>query len=297
MLSIDPASTPIPKLHGLLLGAIGPRPIALASTLDKEGRPNLAPFSFFNIFSANPPILVFSPARRGRDNTTKHTYHNVKSLDEVVINVVNHSMVQQTSLASTEYDEGVNEFEKAGFTALPSEIVKPYRVAESPAQFECKVKEVIELGTGGGAGNLVICEIVKVHINPDVLDLEGMIDQEKIDTVGRMGGNYYCRAHGESLFEVTKPLRTHGIGVDQIPKDIRTSKVLTGNDLGQLGNVEVLPNETAVNEYRLTELSDLFVSFEDNPVELEKMLHKKAQELIAEGKVEEAWMALLSFNN
>lgn len=297
MLSIDPASVSVPKLHGLLLGAVGPRPIALASTLDKEGRPNLAPFSFFNIFSANPPILVFSPARRGRDNTTKHTYHNVKDLNEVVINVVNYDMVQQTSLASTEYDQGVNEFVKAGFTALPSELVKPFRVAESPAQFECKVKEVIELGSGGGAGNLVICEVVKVHVNPEVLNSEGMIDQNKIDTVGRMGGNFYCRAHGEALFEVAKPLRTHGIGVDQIPADIRGSKTLTGNDLGQLGNVEVLPDETAVNEYRLTELSDLFVSFEDEPVELEKMLHKKAQELIAEGRIEEAWMALLSFNN
>lgn len=297
MLSIDPASISVPKLHGLLLGAIGPRPIALASTIDKSGRPNLAPFSFFNIFSANPPILIFSPARRGRDNTTKHTYHNVKNLKEVVINVVNYDMVQQTSLASTEYDEGVNEFEKSGLTALPSDLVKPFRVAESPAQFECRVNEVVELGAEGGAGNLVICEIVKVHINPAVLNPEGMIDQEKIDTVGRMGGNYYCRAHGEALFEVAKPIRNHGIGVDRLPEDIRTSAVLTGNDLGQLGNVEVLPDETAVNEYRLTELSDLFVSFEDNPVQLEKKLHKKAQELIAEGKVEEAWMALLSFNN
>src|SRR5690606_9637232 len=223
MISIETGSIPVPRLHAYLLGAVGPRPIALASTIDAQGRPNLAPFSFFNIFSANPPVLIFSPARRGRDNTTKHTYHNVKNLKEVVINVVNFDMVQQTSLASTEYAEGVNEFEKAGFTALASDMVAPFRVKESPVHFECKVREVIELGQEGGAGNLVICEVLKMHIKESVLDENGIIDQQKIDTVGRMGGDFYCRASGSALFEVAKPLRTLGIGVDQIPDDIRNS--------------------------------------------------------------------------
>lgn len=297
MISIEPGDIPVPRLHSYLLGAVGPRPIALASTIDSKGRPNLAPFSFFNVFSANPPILIFSPARRGRDNTTKHTYHNVKDMKEVVINVVNYDMVQQTSLSSTEYAEGINEFEKAGFTALPSDKVAPFRVAESPAQMECRVREVIELGEEGGAGNLVICEVLKMHISKSVLDEDGSIDQQKIDTVGRMGGNYYCRAHDAALFEVAKPLRNHGIGVDQIPEDIRNSKVLTGNDLGQLGNVEVLPDETTVNEYRLTELSDVFMEWEDHPDQLEKQLHQMAHQLLAEGKVQDAWKTLLSFNN
>lgn len=297
MISIEPGSIAVPKLHGYLLGAVGPRPIALASTIDDQGRPNLAPFSFFNVFSANPPIMVFSPARRGRDNTTKHTYHNVKGIDEVVINVVSYSMVQQTSLASTEYAEGINEFEKAGFTPIASEKIAPFRVAESPVQFECKVREVIELGSEGGAGNLVISEVVKIHINESVLNEEGVIDQQKIDTVGRMGGNYYCRAHGSALFEVAKPLRNLGIGVDQIPSDIRNSKVLTGNDLGQLGNVEELPDETTVNEYRLTELSDLFMELEDAPGKLEHKLHELAHTMLENGRVEDAWKTLLSFNN
>lgn len=297
MKSIDPASLPVPKLHGYLLGAVGPRPIALASTVDAAGNTNLAPFSFFNVFSANPPIMIFSPARRGRDNTTKHTYHNAKGVAEVVINIVSYDMVEQCSLASTEYPEGVSEFDKAGFTPLPSQKVKPMRVAEAPVQFECVVKDVIELGTEGGAGNLVICEVVMMHIHPSVLDENGSIDQQKIDTVGRMGGNYYCRAHGDALFEVAKPLTTLGIGVDRIPADIRRSNYLTGNDLGQLGNVENLPNETDVNEYKLIELSDIFVELEDRPEELEKALHQRAHALLAEKRVTEAWKTLLSFNN
>lgn len=297
MISIDPTELAVPKLHGYLLGAIGPRPIALASTIDEQGRRNLSPFSFFNVFSANPPILIFSPARRGRDNTTKHTFENVKRIKEVVINVVTYDIVQQTSLSSTEYDEGVDEFVKAGLTPVASEKIKPARVKESPVQFECVVREVIELGQSGGAGNLVISEVVRIHINEDVLGEDGMIDQQKIDTVGRMGGNFYCRAHGEALFEVAKPLRTLGIGVDAIPEDIRNSTVLTGNDLGQLGNVETLPDETAVNEYKLTELSDLFVEFEDNAQELELRLHQLAHGLLEKGQVEEAWKTLLSFNN
>lgn len=297
MVSIDPKDIPVQKLHQYLLGAIGPRPIAFASTVDAEGKPNLAPFSFFNVFSANPPILIFSPARSGRTNTTKDTYNNVKVVPEVVINVVNYEIVHQMSLASSPYAPGVNEFEKAGFTALKSDNVKPFRVAESPVQFECKVKEVLELGTEGGAGNLIICEVVKIHIHDEVLDSNGMIDQQKIDLVARMGGDWYSRANAESMFEITKPISTCGIGFDALPKDIKSSKVLSGNNLGHLAGIEKIPDETNVNEYKLLELSDLFVSLEDNPLALEEELHKRAQSLLDENKLEEAWLTLLSFNN
>lgn len=241
MLSINPKEIPIPKLHGYLLGAVGPRPICFASTIDENGVPNLAPFSFFNVFSANPPIAVFSPARSGRTNTTKDTYNNVKKIPEVVINIVNYDIVQQMSLASSPYDSGVNEFEKSGLTPIASELVKPFRVKESPVQMECKVNQVIELGTEGGAGNLVVCEVVKIHIDEAILDENGIIDQQKIDLVARMGGNWYCRAHGEALFEIAKPITTCGIGVDQIPSFIKEANFFTGNELGQLGNIEQLP--------------------------------------------------------
>lgn len=297
MVSIDPKDLPVHKLHQYLLGAIGPRPIAFASTVDAEGKPNLAPFSFFNVFSANPPILIFSPARSGRTNTTKDTYNNVKVVPEVVINVVNYDIVHQMSLASSPYAPGVNEFEKAGFTALKSDSVKPFRVAESPVQFECKVNEVIELGTDGGAGNLIICEVVKIHIHDEVLDSNGMIDQQKIDLVARMGGDWYSRANAESMFEITKPISTCGIGFDALPIDIKSSKILSGNNLGHLAGIEKIPDETNVNEYKLLELSDLFVSLEDNPLALEQELHKRAQSLLDENKLEEAWLTLLSFNN
>ncbi len=297
MVSIDPKDLPVQKLHQYLLGAIGPRPIAFASTVDAVGKPNLAPFSFFNVFSANPPILIFSPARSGRTNTTKDTYNNVKVVPEVVINVVNYDIVHQMSLASSPYAPGVNEFEKAGFTALKSDSVKPFRVAESPVQFECKVNEVIELGTEGGAGNLIICEVVKIHIHDEVLDSNGMIDQQKIDLVARMGGDWYSRANAESMFEITKPISTCGIGFDALPIDIKSSKILSGNNLGHLAGIEKIPDETNVNEYKLLELSDLFVSLEDNPLALEQELHKRAQSLLDENKLEEAWLTLLSFNN
>ena len=297
MVSIDPKDLPVQKLHQYLLGAIGPRPIAFASTVDAVGKPNLAPFSFFNVFSANPPILIFSPARSGRTNTTKDTYNNVKVVPEVVINVVNYDIVHQMSLASSPYAPGVNEFEKAGFTALKSDNVKPFRVAESPVQFECKVNEVIELGTEGGAGNLIICEVLKIHIHDEVLDSNGMIDQQKIDLVARMGGDWYSRANAESMFEITKPISTCGIGFDALPVDIKSSKVLSGNNLGHLAGIEKIPDETNVNEYKLLELSDLFVSLEDNPLALEQELHKRAQSLLDENKLEEAWLTLLSFNN
>lgn len=297
MVTINPSEIPVPKLHHYLLGAVGPRPIAFASTVDKDGNDNLAPFSFFNVFSANPPILIFSPARSGRTNETKDTYNNVKVVPEVVINVVNYDIVHQMSLASSPFAPGVSEFEKAGFTALPSETIQPKRVGESPVQFECKVVEVKELGDQGGAGNLVICEVLRIHLNEAILDENGMIDQHKIDLVSRMGGNWYCRADEASMFEIMKPITTVGIGFDQIPEDIRASSILTGNDLGQLGGIEEIPNETDVNEYKLIELSDLFISLEDEPSKLELELHTRAKDLLKENKLNEAWMTLLAFNN
>ena len=297
MLTLDPKELPIPQLHGYLLGAVGPRPIAFASTVDENGVANLAPFSFFNVFSANPPIMIFSPARSGRTNTTKDTYNNVKTVPEVVINVVTHDIVHQMSLASSPYEPGEDEFVKAGFTKLDSELIKPFRVAESPVQFECKVNDVVELGDGGGAGNLVICEVVRIHINEEVIGDDGKIDQKKIDLVSRMGGNWYCRADDQSMFEITKPIVTKGIGFDKVPEDIRASEILSANDLGQLAGIENLPDETEVNEYKLTELADLFVSLEDEQVKLEKELHLRAKDLLKENKLEEAWKTLLSFNN
>lgn len=297
MLTIDPKETPVPKLHQYLLGAIGPRPIAFASTVDANGVDNLAPFSFFNVFSANPPILIFSPARSGRTNTNKDTYHNVKVVPEVVINVVNYNMVHKMSLASSPFPPEESEFVKAGFTEIQSELIRPKRVAESPVQLECKVIEVKELGDQGGAGNLIICEVLKIHIDESILNDQQMIDQQKIDLVARMGGNWYCRADQNSMFEITKPITTIGIGYDNLPNDVLTSKVLTGNDLGQLAGIEEIPNETDVNEFKLIELSDLFVSLEDEPARLEIALHKRAQEYLRENKLNEAWMTLLSFNN
>jgi len=296
MLSIDPKNIDQPTLHQYLLGAIAPRPIAFASTIDKEGRPNLAPFSFFNIFSSNPPIAIFSPARRGRDNTTKHTFENVKQVRECVINIVNYELAQQTSLASTEYAEGISEFVKAGLTPIASEKVKPFRVKESPVQLECIVKDVIELGNGGGAGNLIVCEIVMVHVNENILDADKKIAPEKIDLVARMGGSWYTRA-SKGLFQIKQPTKEIGIGFDNLPLDILQSTVLTGSELAQLAGVEQLPNETDVNEYKLLDLSDLFMELEGKPKELEQQLHERAKALIAEKKITEAWMTLLSFND
>lgn len=297
MLSIDPKQIPVPEVHAWLLGAIGPRPIAFASTVDETGNPNLAPFSFFNVFSANPPILIFSPARAGRTNTTKDTYNNVKKVAEVVINIVNHDMVHQMSLASSPYPAGTDEFIKAGFTKLKSDTIQPFRVAESPVQFECIVKQVVELGTEGGAGNLIICEVTRIHVHESVLDHNGKIDQQKIDLVARMGGNWYCRADKNSMFEIEKPITTCGIGYDQLPADILESKIFSKNDLGQLAGIENLPDETSVNEYKLTELSEIFVSLENNQNELEIQLHKRAKNLLKENKLNEAWLTLLAFNN
>lgn len=283
MLTIDPKEVSVPVMHSYLLGAVIPRPIAFASTIDKDGNVNLSPFSFFNVFSANPPIMVFSPARRGRDNTTKHTYENVLEVPEVVINIVNHSIVQQASLASTEYDKGINEFIKSGLTPVASTKVKPPRVGESPVSFECKVNEVISLGSNGGAGNLVICEVLLAHIKEEVLNEEGKIDPFKLDAVARMGGDYYCRVQEDSIFTVPKPLATKGMGIDQIPGKIKMSNVLTGNDLGMLGNMEQLPAKGSIDE--IIEYSD------------EKEVHQKAHQLLSEGKVESAWRLLLTYHN
>jgi flavin reductase (DIM6/NTAB) family NADH-FMN oxidoreductase RutF len=297
MKTINPKDVSIGELHGYLLSAVAPRPIAFASTIDEEGRPNLAPFSFFNVFSVNPPIAIFSPARRGRDNTTKHTFENVKNVAEAVINIVTYDMVQQCSLASTDFPEGVSEFEKSGLTPIDSDLVRPKRVKESPVQLECRVNQVIELGQEGGAGNLVVCEILKIHISEDVLDADGKVDPLKMDQVGRCGGNWYSRVNAASMFEVEKPLARMGIGVDGIPDDIRLSKVLTGNDLGILGNVETLPNETDVNEYKLIELAEVFMELEDDQIALEQKLHELAHDQLLAGKAEEAWKTLLTFNN
>jgi flavin reductase (DIM6/NTAB) family NADH-FMN oxidoreductase RutF len=272
---IDPKEISVGKMHSYLLGAVAPRPIAFASTIDKDGKVNLSPFSFFNCFGANPPILIFSPARRGRDNTTKHSYENVLEVPEVVINIVNYSMVQQMSLASTEYPKGINEFTKAGLTQVSSSVVKPPRVGEAPVAFECKVLQVIPTGTEGAAGNLVICEVVRMHIKDELLDADGKVDPFKMDAVARMGGDWYCRANGEALFKVPKPLEKIGIGIDQLPAALRNSTVLTGNDLGMLANVEKLP----VGSGRVS--SDLQV-------------HTRVHSLLELGKMEEAWMLLVN---
>ena len=297
MLTIDTTETKNPKLHHYLLGSVGPRPICFASTIDKEGVRNLAPFSFFNVFSSNPPIAVFSPARSGRTGQQKDTYNNVKEVPEVVINIVDYSMVHQMSLASSPYNPNEDEFIKSGLTAVESEVVKPWRVKESPVQMECKVNDVIELGEGGGAGNLIVCEILKIHIAENILDENQAIDQKKIDLVARMGGDWYCRADENSMFEIKKPITTRGIGVDAMPHEIVNSNILTGNDIGQLGGIEALPNETEVNDYKLTELIELFISLEDDPEKLEKELHLRAKDLLKENKLTEAWKTLLSFNN
>lgn len=285
--------TPV-QLQNYLQYAIAPRPICLASTIDAEGNVNLSPFSFFNLFSTNPPICIFSPARRVRDNTIKHTLENVKEVGECVVNIVNYAMVQQTSLSSTEYDKGVNEFEKAGFTMETSHLVKPPRVAEAPVQLECVVNQVIPLGENNGAGNLILAEIKLIHIKEEILDTEGKIDQQKIDLVARLGGNWYSRVTPESLFTVPKPLTTLGIGVSALPVSVRRSKVLTGNDLGLLGNVEQLPSHEEIEDMQwntnVKDILDATIGDENNR---ERELHEFAKELIAYGKVADALKVLL----
>jgi len=283
------------EMQNYLQYAIAPRPICLASTVDNNGNINLSPFSFFNLFSTNPPICVFSPSRRVRDNTTKHTLENLKEVPECVINIVNYDMVQQVSLSSVEYARGINEFIKSGLTMLPSQIVKPPRVAESPVQFECVVNDIISLGNSPGAGNLIIAEIKLMHINEAILDSEGKIDQLKMDHVARLGGDWYCRVTPENLFKVAKPNKNIGIGVDAIPFAIRNSKILTGNNLGQLGNVEVLPTDIEIDAYAQTaDIRELLDATIGDSQTREIQLHLKAKELLDEGKVEEAWKVLLA---
>ncbi|MGB5418533.1 flavin reductase family protein [Algibacter sp.] len=289
MPSIDPKSLSTSKLHSYLLSAIAPRPIAFASTIDANGNPNLSPFSFFNVFSANPPILIFSPARRVKDNTVKHSLLNAEATKEVVINMVNYDMVQQMSLSSTEYPEGVNEFEKAGLTMLKSEIVRPFRVAEAPVQFECKVNDIIKLGTEGGAGNLIICEVVKLHIDDTVLDENGAIDQKKLDLVARAGGSYYSRAK-KGFFEIPKPISTLGIGIDSFPDFVKNSMILTGNDLGMLGNVEALPNEESVKAF----VDEVGKRYPNIKTATHREKHKLAGKYLSFGDIESAWKILLS---
>lgn len=290
--TVIPGTIKQPELHQLLLGAIAPRPICFASTVDKAGNPNLSPFSFFNVFGSNPPILVFSPSRRGRDNGTKHTLDNIRETMEVVINMVSYRMVQQMSLASCEYDRGVDEFVKAGFTKLASEKVRPFRVSESPAQLECKVLQVIETGTQGGAGNLVICEMIAMHIDPSVLDEKGSIDPQKIDLVARMNGDFYARAHGDAVFTVPKPNIEKGIGFDNLPASILNSDILSGNDLGMLANVAILPSiDPGFDDDKLRQIIQYYAI---SPEEMERELHLYAKQLLAGGKVSAAWQVLLA---
>ncbi len=288
MLTINPKEIPVGKMHAYLLGAVTPRPIAFASTIDADGKVNLSPFSFFNCFGANPPILIFSPARRGRDNTTKHTYENVLEVPEVVIHIVKYEMVQQMSLSSTEYAKGVNEFKKSGLTEVPSVMVKPPRIAEAPVAFECKVLQVIPTGNEGGAGNLVICEVVYMHIDEMILDSEGKIDPFKLDAVARLGSDWYCRVQGDAIFKVPKPLEKVGIGIDQLPERIRLSKTLTGNDLGLLANVEQLPSKSMLDKLENKEEVKKAIA------KGEEALHQLAHQYLEKGSLQDAWNVLLS---
>lgn len=293
--TIDPKGVPVGEFHSFMLGAIAPRPIAFASTIDKAGNVNLSPFSFFNVFGSNPPILIFSPSRRVRDNTVKHSLENIQEVGEVVINMVNYNMVQQMSLASTEYAKGVNEFIKSGLTPVASEKIKPPRVGESVAAFECKVKQIIPTGSEGGAGNLVICEVVLMHVKESILDKDGKIDPFKLDAVARMGGDWYARAQGKALFTVPKPLRNKGMGIDQLSEEIRNSHIFSGNDLGMLGNTEKLPNPEEVaafaRQHHIQELLQQFNS--EEPERNREHQQQLAKAYLKEGDVESAWKILL----
>jgi len=293
MLKVIPSQLKVSEIHQYMLDSIAPRPIAFVSTIDKEGHVNLSPFSFFNAFGANPPILIFSPALRGRDGATKNTLDNIKDIKECVVNIVDYKMVQQMSLASTEYPKGVNEFVKAGLTEEKSELVKPPRVKEAPVQMECIVKEVISTGEKGGAGQLVICEIVMMHINEDVIGDDGRIDPIKIDQVARMGGNWYSRA-AKGLFSIPKPLTTLGIGVDQLPNSIKNSSILTGNDLGILGNSECIPSQEEISEFKKREDVKNFLNALEGDIEnLTTAVHIAAHKLLSENKINDAWLLLM----
>lgn len=287
--SIDPSSLSTKDLHHHLLSCVAPRPIALASTVDKEGNVNLSPFSFFNVFSANPPILIFSPARRGKNNTTKHSYENVKEVSEVVINIVNYPIAQRMYQTSLEYKKGVDEFEKSGLTPVASEKVKPPRVLESPASFECTVDQIIELGTEGGAGNLVICRVQRMHIQKQYLGEDGMPDTTKIDLISRMGGEWYNRASGDSLFKISDLEDTKGIGIEGLSQSIRNSIILTQNELTRLGSVNELPSSEEIEKVRTrNEVRELFLEFEIERDMIKDGLHTLGKDLIHDGHVREA---------
>ena len=289
---VTPGEISTKQLHAYLLGSVAPRPICFASTIDSDGNPNLSPFSFFNVFGSKPPIAVFSPARRVRDNTIKHTLENIQQTKEVVINVVTYDMVQQMNLASCEYPKGTNEFVKSGFTAVKSELVKPFRVKESPVSLECKLLQVIETGKEGGAANLIICEIIKMHIDERVFGEDGQIDPHKIDLVARMGQDYYCRASGDAVFEVMKPNLNLGIGMDALPKSIRESNILSGNDLGMLANSTEVPVVGPIEEDE--RLIHLLQEYGHEPSSLQFALHQYAKELLHRNEVDKAWQALLA---
>jgi len=287
---IVPSEVKTAELHAYLLGSVSPRPICFASTIDNEGHMNLSPFSFFNVFGSKPPILIFSPARRVRDNTIKHTLENVYENMEVVINMVNYDIVQQMSLASCEYPKGVNEFEKAGFTPIASDMVRPFRVKESPVSLECKVIQVIETGNEGGAGNLIMCEVLCMHIDDKVLDENGKIDPHKIDLVARMGGDYYCRASGPAVFEVAKPNTKLGVGIDALPEHIKHSTILNGNHLGILGNCTSIPATSEItNDGRLEQILSDFA----DPTQRREALQHYAKDLLDENEIDRAWQILL----
>jgi flavin reductase (DIM6/NTAB) family NADH-FMN oxidoreductase RutF len=294
MKTINLKETKTAEVHALLLGVIAPRPIAFASTVDEEGNINLSPFSFFNVFSAKPPIVVFSPARRVRDNTGKHTLDNVIATKEVVINIANYDMVEQMSLASTEYAKGINEFIKAGLTEVASDMVKPPRVKEAPVALECRVNDVISLGPEGGAGNLVICEVLLIHLNQDILDEDGKISPYKLDAVARMGGDYYMRANGDSIFKLPKPIRNKGMGIDQLPSPIRNSKLLTGNNLARLGNTETMPSLEEVEAFKADPLVAYTLNkYRDDKEKLRVQLEVLGKKLLEDNQVQEAWKVLL----
>jgi flavin reductase (DIM6/NTAB) family NADH-FMN oxidoreductase RutF len=293
-MTIDLQNLSTADKQNYLQHAVAPRPICFASTIDKEGNINLSPFSFFNLFSSNPPIVIFSPSRRVRDNTTKHSLQNVLEVPELVINIVDYDMVQQASLASCEYPKGINEFVKSGFTAEPATLVKPPMVKESKVKMECKVIEVKPLGTEGGAGNLVICEVLRMHIDDAILNENKRIDQRKLHHVARLGGDWYCVVNEQNLFQVEKPNTQLGIGVDALPESIRNSKILTGNNLGQLANVNEYPIvDPAFDDAHLRQIVQYFSV---SPDEMEKELHSYAKKLLDEGKVKQAWQVLLAGN-
>lgn len=288
--SIDPQSLAVKDLHQYILGMVSPRPIAFASTVDREGRANLAPYSFFNAFSSNPPILVFSSNRKVKDNTTKDTLHNIRETGEVVINAVNFAIMRQMALASIEYPADVDEFEKAGLTPLASEAVRPFRVAESPAHMECKVKDIITLGDRGGAGHLIVCEVVRFHVRDSVLDEQDRIDPHKIDLVGRMGRAYYVRASGQAIHTLFQPMDVVGMGFDQMPPSIRQSTVLTGSELAEIAAMTVWPDREALSSFE--EMAEVQELIEEEDEDVLERLHRQARTWIGEGRVEDAAKAL-----